>query len=108
MKIIALILLTFTISNSFAVECTFSAKLANQKEASTIVFYDEQALNEVNIGDFKAAYIVDIENKLETLAITLPSGYSVSPQFPLNLIPTISIQATSANGDEASLVCHRD
>ena len=108
MKIIALILLTFTISNSFAVECNFLAKLANQKEANTIVFYDEQAVNEVNIGEFKAAYIIDIENKLETLAMTLPDGFSVSPQFPLNLIPKISIQATSANGDEASLVCHRE
>lgn len=89
----------------FAVECTLTVTEAQDTES--VVFYDKEETNTTTLRGFTATYFVDVENQIESLALTLPSGATSAPFYKLGSLPKMGILAQLENGTTASFICVR-
>lgn len=107
LKVCFILVLIGIVNQAYAVECTLSVTEASTKTTESIVFNDKEEINTVTLRHFSATYYVDNINKIESLALTLPSGSTSAPYYKLGSLPKMGILAQLENGDTASFICIR-
>lgn len=107
LKLFVILVVIGLTHQSFAVECTLTVTEASTNTTESVVFSDKEEVNTVTLRRFTATYYVDIQNQIESLALTLPSGVTSAPYYKLGSLPKMGILAQLENGDTASFICIR-